>query len=81
MFEHIEPAPSDPILGLTEAFQDDPNPKKINLSVGVYQDATRQDADSGIGHGRPASWCSSGRRRCRTCRFPARRPTRRPCRS
>ena len=40
MFERIEPAPRDPILGLTEAFQEDPNPKKINLSVGVYQDAT-----------------------------------------
>ncbi len=40
MFERIEPAPSDPILGLTEAFRADPNPKKINLSVGVYQDST-----------------------------------------
>jgi aspartate/tyrosine/aromatic aminotransferase len=40
MFERIEPAPSDPILGLSEAFRADPNPKKINLSVGVYQDAT-----------------------------------------
>ncbi|HEX2475712.1 MAG TPA: hypothetical protein VHK01_13255, partial [Lacipirellulaceae bacterium] len=26
MFEKIEPAPSDPILGLTEAFKADPNP-------------------------------------------------------
>lgn len=40
MFERIEPAPADPILGLSEAFGADPNPKKINLSVGVYQDAT-----------------------------------------
>src|SRR5262245_17364356 len=40
MFEGIQPAPADPILGLTEAFKADPNPKKINLSVGVYQDAT-----------------------------------------
>ena len=40
MFEHIQAAPRDPILGLTEAFREDPNPKKINLSVGVYQDAT-----------------------------------------
>jgi aspartate/tyrosine/aromatic aminotransferase len=38
MFEQIKPAPRDPILGLTEAFKEDPNPKKINLSVGVYQD-------------------------------------------
>ena len=36
----FEAAPRDPILGLTEAFNEDPNPKKINLSVGVYQDAT-----------------------------------------
>jgi aspartate/tyrosine/aromatic aminotransferase len=40
MFERIEPAPSDPILGLSEAFRADPNPNKINLSVGVYQDGS-----------------------------------------
>ena len=40
MFEHIQAAPADPILGLGEAFKADPNPKKINLSVGVYQDAS-----------------------------------------
>jgi aspartate/tyrosine/aromatic aminotransferase len=40
MFEHIEPAPRDPILGLSESFKEDQNPKKINLSVGVYQDST-----------------------------------------
>jgi aspartate/tyrosine/aromatic aminotransferase len=40
MFEAIQPAPADPILGLSEAFKADPNPKKINLSVGVYQDQT-----------------------------------------
>lgn len=38
MFETIQPAPADPILGLTEAFRADPNPQKINLGVGVYQD-------------------------------------------
>src|SRR5262245_8205494 len=40
MFEQIKAAPRDPILGLTESFKEDPNPKKINLSVGVYQDNT-----------------------------------------
>lgn len=40
MLETIQPAPADPILGLTEAFQADPNPEKINLSVGVYKDAS-----------------------------------------
>ncbi len=38
MFETIEMAPADPILGLGEAFQKDERPTKINLSVGVYQD-------------------------------------------
>src|SRR5690606_38487224 len=32
----------DPILGLTEAFKNDPRPGKINLGVGVYQDANGQ---------------------------------------
>jgi aromatic-amino-acid transaminase len=31
-------APADPILGVTEAFHADPNPKKVNLGVGVYTD-------------------------------------------
>lgn len=39
MFEHLRPAPPDPILGLNEAFRNDPNPNKINLSVGVYKDS------------------------------------------
>lgn len=38
MFEHIQAAPADPILGLNDAFRNDPNPKKINLGVGVYKD-------------------------------------------
>ena len=39
MFEKLQMAPPDPILGLSEAFKKDPHPHKINLSVGVYQDA------------------------------------------
>jgi aspartate/tyrosine/aromatic aminotransferase len=39
MLESIPTAPPDAILGLTEAFRADPNPDKINLTVGVYQDA------------------------------------------
>jgi aspartate/tyrosine/aromatic aminotransferase len=38
MLERIEAAPTDAILGLTEAFKADPRVEKINLSVGVYQD-------------------------------------------
>jgi aromatic-amino-acid transaminase len=39
-FTHIEQAPPDPIIGLTEAFNQDSNQNKVNLGVGVYQDAT-----------------------------------------
>ncbi len=39
MFESLELAPADPILGLGEAFTRDPNPQKINLSVGIFKDA------------------------------------------
>jgi aromatic-amino-acid transaminase len=39
-FSHIDQAPPDPILGLTEAFNADSNPNKVNLGVGVYQDAS-----------------------------------------
>ena len=37
-FSGIEPAPADPILGLTEAFRKDPRPHKVNLGVGVFVD-------------------------------------------
>jgi len=40
MLERIEAAPKDAILGLTEAFRADDRQEKINLSVGVYQDAS-----------------------------------------
>lgn len=36
MFETIEMAPADPILGLTEAFKKDNREGKINLGVGIY---------------------------------------------
>ena len=38
MWKDIEAAPADAILGLTEAFKKDTNPKKVNLGVGVYKD-------------------------------------------
>jgi len=34
----VEMAPRDPILGVTEAFNADTNPNKVNLGVGVYYD-------------------------------------------
>lgn len=47
MFEKLDTAPADPILGLEEAFKRDTNPEKINLSVGVYKDA---DGETPIFH-------------------------------
>ncbi len=38
MFDTLQPAPPDPILGLAEAFRADSNPDKVNLAVGVFQD-------------------------------------------
>jgi aromatic-amino-acid transaminase len=38
VLEKIEMAPKDPILGVTEAYNADQNPKKVNLGVGVYTD-------------------------------------------
>jgi aspartate/tyrosine/aromatic aminotransferase len=40
MFESIQAAPPDAILGLNEAFRNDPREGKINLTVGVYKDET-----------------------------------------
>ena len=38
LFSAVEMAPRDPILGLNEQFNADPNPAKVNLGVGVYFD-------------------------------------------
>jgi len=35
---NVEMGPPDPILGVTEAYKKDTNPKKINLGVGAYRD-------------------------------------------
>jgi aromatic-amino-acid transaminase len=34
----VEMAPHDPIIGISELFNADPNPKKVNLGIGVYTD-------------------------------------------
>jgi aromatic-amino-acid transaminase len=36
LFERVELAPRDPILGLNEAYAADAHPNKVNLGVGVY---------------------------------------------
>ena len=64
LFTAVEMAPRDPILGLTEQFNADPNPAKVNLGVGVYNDdsgklpllqcvaqAERQMTDAAKAHG------------------------------
>eukprot|EP01121_Diplochlamys_sp_Union-15-3_P010518 TRINITY_DN2959_c0_g1_i1.p1 TRINITY_DN2959_c0_g1~~TRINITY_DN2959_c0_g1_i1.p1 ORF type:complete len:432 (-),score=88.35 TRINITY_DN2959_c0_g1_i1:51-1346(-) len=62
-WSHVEMGPPDPILGVTEAFNKDTNPKKINLGVGAYRDdegkpfvlpsvrkAEKKIYDSGVNH-------------------------------
>jgi aspartate aminotransferase len=38
MFETLDPMPPDAILGLMQAFREDPRAEKIDLGVGVYKD-------------------------------------------
>ena len=38
LLANVEMAPKDPILGVTEIFNADTNPNKVNLGVGVYLD-------------------------------------------
>ncbi len=37
-FANVEQVPGDPILGLTEAYNADTRPTKVNLGVGIYYD-------------------------------------------
>lgn len=37
-WSHVEMGPPDAILGITEAYKKDQNPKKVNLGVGAYRD-------------------------------------------
>jgi aspartate aminotransferase len=38
MFEQLQAVPPDPILGILAAYAQDPNPRKIDLGIGVYRD-------------------------------------------
>ncbi len=38
MFEHLEPVVADSILTLMAAFRADPDPRKVDLGIGVYRD-------------------------------------------
>ena len=61
----VKMAPTDPILGVTEAFVADQNPSKVNLGVGVYTDdqgkvplleCVRRAEDSRVKGGAPKSY-------------------------
>ena len=38
MFHHVDAYAGDPVLTLFEAYQRDPRPNKVSLSIGIYQD-------------------------------------------
>ena len=38
MFQHVSPYAGDPIFALVDAFNADPRPHKVNLSIGIYFD-------------------------------------------
>lgn len=38
MWSQVEMGPPDPIFGLVEAFNKDPNPNKVSLVAGAYRD-------------------------------------------
>jgi len=61
----VDMAPKDPILGVTEAYVADKNPKKVNLGVGVYTDdngkvplleCVRRAEESRVKSGTPKSY-------------------------
>ena len=66
-FAHVEQVPGDPILGLTEAYNADTRPTKVNLGVGIYYDeegriplmaAVRKVEDQLVAAGRPRGYLS-----------------------
>jgi len=61
----LQMAPKDPILGVTETYVADQNPKKVNLGVGVYTDdngkvplleCVREAEDTSVSSGAPKSY-------------------------
>ena len=39
MLQVLQQLPADPILGLSAACRADPNPDKVDLTIGIYMDA------------------------------------------
>ena len=61
----VQMAPKDPILGVTETYVADQNPKKVNLGVGVYTDdngkvplleCVREAEDTRVSSGTPKTY-------------------------
>jgi len=61
----LQMAPKDPILGVTETYVADQNPKKVNLGVGVYTDdngkvplleCVREAEDTSVSSGAPKAY-------------------------
>ena len=38
MFSEVPVSPPDPIFGMNQSFNEDPNPAKVNLGIGAYRD-------------------------------------------
>ncbi len=51
MIADLAARPPDPLLKIIKMFRDDPRADKIDLGVGVYRDATGNDAGDGGGEG------------------------------
>lgn len=61
-FQHVDMAPRDPILGVTERFLADESPNKINLGVvSGHRPITKQQAAASLSSKSSAnSWGSTG---------------------
>ena len=48
MFQSLQPLPPDAIIGIMALFREDDDPRKVDLSVGVYQDLTNINLSYGV---------------------------------
>ena len=71
----VELAPGDPILGVNEAYNADPNPNKVNLVVGIYFDDEAQSRCSSACAGPSGDMLETLTAPSPTCRSRDRRRT------
>ena len=55
MLQDLQQLPADPILGLAAACRSDPNPNKVDLTVGIYMD--EQGVCPGVRSGEAGAAC------------------------